>query len=334
MGGRSRYRNFEDSLTGGVSSTSAVNPIKIVISRVLPKNVKKAIKKLMKKQDAEDPGWMFKKLTIKRPFVNCDLEETDPFRPFTNHLASGEWRLLAWLEREGYDYDIISGYELHTNPELLESYKALVLNTHCEYWTNEMFAGLKNFHEEKKGWILNISGNSIYREIEFFEDGSTRCTSLSFKDSCEDETQILGVRFTMDDYATCAPYRILKPNHWIFSGVPISKSKLFGGLSLNQNREVQSQYSSGRPGMQKAGLDGVGASGWETDKVCDTTPDDVEVVAKGLNQKGGADMVVRDPNGKRGGMFSVSSLVFSGSLLIEEVCSRIVKNALNKALKN
>ncbi len=315
-GGRSRYRNFEDSLTGSVSSTSVVNPLKIAISRVLPENTKKTIKKLLGKQD---PKWMFKKLTVKRPFTNCDLEESDSFRPFTNHLASGEWRLLAWLEREGYDYDIISGYELHANPKLLENYKALILNTHCEYWTRAMFEGLKHFHEEKQGWILNISGNSIYREIEFFADGSTRCVSLSFKDSCQDEAQILGVRFSSSDYATCAPYKILKPNHWVFQGMSISKSKIFGGLSLNQNTQNT--------------LDGAGASGWETDKICKSSPRDIKLVAKGLNPKGGADMVVREPNGKRGGMFSASSIVFGGCLLIDNVSSMIVKNVLSRALK-
>lgn len=147
----------------------------------------------------------------------------------------------------------------------------------------------------------------------------------------------MGVRFSASDYATCAPYKISKPNHWIFKGALISKSKLFGGLSLNQNCAVYSQDNSsgsGRIGMQKAGLDGVGVSGWETDKVCNSTPDDMEIVAKGLNRKGGASMVIREPNGKRGGMFSASSLVFSGCLLIDYTASIIVKNVLNMALKD
>jgi len=90
------------------------------------------------------------------------------------HLAAGEWRLLAWLEREGYSYDIISGYELHNNPDPTNNYKAIILNTHCEYWSQHMFSKLKDFHEHNRGWILNISGNSIYREVDFFEDGSLR----------------------------------------------------------------------------------------------------------------------------------------------------------------
>lgn len=317
-GGRSRYRNFEDGLTEGVATPSTISSIKATIGPLLPEFIKKSIRILLR-ENRERISWMFKKLTIKRPFTNCGLEEDNPFRPFTNHLAAGEWRLLAWLEREGYNYDIIPGYELHNNPELLKNYRCLILNTHCEYWTREMYDGLKKFHEEENGWILNISGNSIYREIEFFSDGSTRCVSLSFKDSCEDETQILGVRFSSSDYATCAPYKILKPNHWVFQRVPIPKSKVFGGLSLNQNTQNT--------------LDGVGASGWETDKLCKSSPRDIKLVAKGLNSKGGADMVVRESNGKRGGMFSASSIVFGSCLLIDNTSSIIVKNVLSRALK-
>ncbi len=275
---------------------------------------------------------MREKLTIKRPFTDCGLEEDDPFRPVANHLAAGEWRLLAWLEREGYNYDIISGYELHHGRYLLQDYKAIILNTHCEYWSSTMFAKLKDFHERRRGWILNISGNSIYREVDFFEDGSLRCKSLRFSESCCDETLLLGVRFSEPDYATCAPYKIIDPDHWAFKNISVSKSRLFGGLSLIQN--IAKRTSRLDPGRTSAagGLDGCGASGWETDKLSRTAPRDIVVIAKGRNPYGGADMVVREPSGERGGLFSVSSLVFSGCLLIDNVASMLLKNVLDRAL--
>lgn len=334
-GGRSRYRNFEDNRSVDFLSPFLTYYLKLkgFLSHSLPEWLRRVIQKIPGKH-AKHSEWMFKKLSIRRPFTNCNLEETDPLQPFTNHLAAGEWRLLAWLEREGYSYDIISGYELHNYPELLNHYKCLILNTHCEYWTGEMFERLKGFHEKKRGWILNVSGNSIFREIEFFDDGSTRCVSLSFKDSYADEALILGVRFSMSDYATCAPYKILKPYHWIFSGVSSSSHKTFGGLSLNQNTKKRySRYDAGRPGVENS-LQGSGASGWETDKICQSAPRDIKVVAKGLNPGGGADMVIRDPNGVQGGMFSASSILFSGSLLIDNICSMIFKNVLERALKD
>ncbi len=95
-------------------------------------------------------------------------------RPFINHLGGAEWRVLAWLERENINYDVISGAELHNNPSLLKNYQALLLSTHSEYWTRKMYQGLKFYHEQKGLWVINISGNSIYREIEFYQDGSTK----------------------------------------------------------------------------------------------------------------------------------------------------------------
>ena len=63
-----------------------------------------------------------------------------------------------------------------------------------------------------------------------------------------------------------------------------------------------------------------------------TTPADFELVAKGMNPDGGADMVVREPSRTRGGVFSASSIVFGGSLSVDETCSAIVKNVLKRAL--
>lgn len=333
-GGRSRYRNFEENLTEDFISPvpDSIHFLKTISRSLIPESVRTFINKRLEKLEPA-ANWKFKRLSIQRPFTNCRLEEKDPFGPFTNHLAAGEWRLLAWLEREGYPYDIVSGFELHQNPEMLSNYKTLILNTHSEYWSSDMFRGLKAYHEENAGWILNISGNSIFREIEFYQDGSTRCVSLSFKDSCADESQILGVRFDMSDYATCAPFKIMKPNHWIFKDIPICKSAMFGGLSLNQNtKRPDMRYDPGRPGLENS-LDGVGASGWETDKLCKSAPPDITVVAKGLNRSGGADMVFREPASNRGGMFSASSLLFSGCLLIDNSASLMMKNVLKAALQ-
>ncbi len=334
-GGRSRYRSFENDVSPNFM-TLPKNPLarlKRAILNRIPDQSKTMLRKFigMKPVSYE---WRFQKLTIRRPFTNCQLEGDDWFEPFTNHLAGGEWRLLAWLERENIPYDIISGAELHKTPDILKQYKAIIFSTHCEYWTPEMYEGIKKYHENNQLWLLNLSGNTMYREIEFFDDGSTRCVSLSFANSCADETQLLGVRFSMADYSTCAPYKILKPEHWAFNGVPINKEfPFFGGISLNQNTlKKYSRYDPGRPGVEN-GLCGMGASGWETDKLSRTAPKDFQIIAKGTNPRGGADMVVREPHGNtRGGVFSASSLVFSGSLGVDLVSSLIVKNVIDRAL--
>jgi hypothetical protein len=69
------------------------------------------------------------------------------------------------------------------------------------------------------------------------------------------------------------------------------------------------------------------------DKLSKTAPSDVSIVAQGLNPHGGADMVVREANSPRGGMFSASSVCFSGSLLIDHIASTIGLNVIKCALK-
>jgi hypothetical protein len=49
-----------------------------------------------------------------------------------------------------------------------------------------------------------------------------------------------------------------------------------------------------------------------------------------MNSRGGADMVVREPEGSRGGVFSASSITFTGSLLVDYVCSEITRTVLKK----
>jgi N,N-dimethylformamidase len=334
-GGRSRYRNFESENSNDFIKTYALaDRIKNKIGKLLPLKLKHNIKKVLKKPIASEPKWYLKKLSIKRPFTNCSLEDPTVIQPFTNHLAGGEWRLLAWLERENFSYDIISGFELHNNPNALDNYKTIIFNTHCEYWSKNMYNAIKKFHEEETGWILNISGNTMFREVDFFEDGSIRCVSTSFNRSCADETQLIGVRFTMDDYSTCSPYKVIDANNWVFNGLPIKKDMLFGGISLNQNTHRKtSRYDAGRPGTE-FGLEGMGSSGWECDKLSETAPNDIKLIAKGINKHGGADMVIRESKGTRGGMFSASSLVFSGSLLVDYVASTIVKNVIRKATED
>ena len=287
-GGRSRYRNFENTVSG----SSFRRYVRYIGIKFLPENIKKRLREMIKTnivvstKDHPD-AVQFKKLSIKRPHPNCSINSTDPNQPFTSHLAEGEWRILAWLERENCSYHMVSGYELHNNPDLLQKYDTLILSTHSEYWSKEMFAGLKRFFNQG-GNVLNLSGNSIYREIEYYSDGSLRCVSLKFGETTEDETQVIGVRFDMSGYDTCAPYRVVDPGHWVFKGTNLKLNENFGLDCLNnQMDKLHPDFMkdpASRPGMAK--LKGKGGSGWETDKLSSTAPPDIKIIAKGSNKFG------------------------------------------------
>ncbi len=333
-GGRSRYRNFE---------IEKMKSIKEAVFSFFVKHMPEAWKQFLRSRFARKfvvsikdhpEAWEFLPLALGRPHPNASINGNNVYSTFTSHLAEGEWRVLAWLEREKIAYDLVSGFELHQNPALLMNYKAVLLNTHCEYWTQPMYLGLKRFHA-KGGVILNLSGNSIYREVEFLAGGSLRCVSLKFHRSAEDESKLLGVRFNMNGYFTSAPYRVLQPDHWVFQHTKLQKNQLFAASSLNKpHLSGHGGYDPSQPGIKcHHGSNQDGGSGWETDKVTDTAPSDVLVLAKGTNPKnGGADMIIRDQRNSAGLVFSASSITFGGTLLIDEVTTKIVKNVIERAL--
>jgi len=332
-GGRSRYRNFENPL-----SSHLTNKLKTLGLRIVPEPVKAFTKNIFRKNTVvtvkDHPNaFQFRRLSINRPHPNCSINDSDIYDIFTSHLSSNEWRTLGWLERNNIPYDLISGFELHNNPDILNHYKAIILSSHSEYWSKEMFNSLKLFNE-RGGSILNLSGNSIYREIEFYDDSSLHCTSLRFADSAEDETKLIGVRFDMRGYGSCNPYKVLKSDHWIFNGTNVKNGDLFGEKNLNHNlgnfKQNFEKDPASSPGM--APLKGEGASGWETDKLSKTAPKDFTLLAKGTNTRnGGAEMVIREKEGN-GIVFSASSITFGASLLVDETCSSIVLNVLKKVL--
>ncbi len=102
-------------------------------------------------------------------------------------------------------------------------------------------------------------------------------------------------------------------SHWAFAGTGLKDGDTFGEKCLHMRC----------PG---------GASGHETDKVSASSPQNVKVIAKGLNpDDGGADMLIFDtPAG--GTVFSVGSINYVASLPVDESVSRITENVLRRML--
>jgi hypothetical protein len=263
----------------------------------------------------EAPGhWYFQPLSFLRPFPHCQLEG-NARSTFAGHLAAAEWRLLSWLEAQGIDYAFLADTNLHFKPSSLDGFKAVVLSSHSEYWSRSMFDALRSFRDGG-GWVINASGNSIFREVDFPTPSTMRCISLLFGSTAGDESALLGVRFTMAGNRTAAPYEVIVPEHWIFDGTSVRKGQLFGSDCLNRSPACE----------------GRGASGYETDKRTSTAPPETVTVAKGLNPGGGgADMVIIERADRIGGVFSASSIMFTGSILVDQVLAQMFRNVLQRA---
>jgi hypothetical protein len=88
-----------------------------------------------------------------------------------SHLCRAERPLHVWLEQNGYDYDIISDYDLHRQPDILNSYKVLIIVGHNEYWSVPMYQGLEQYLK-RGGQVINLSGNTLFWRVSFNEQGT------------------------------------------------------------------------------------------------------------------------------------------------------------------
>ncbi len=251
------------------------------------------------------------------------------------HLAEAEWRLLAWLEREGFDYDLYADHQLHAGEIDLEPYRVLVLSTHPEYWSREAYTRVNGWVRERAGKLMYLGGNGIDCEVEFLDGSAMRCKTwlpdpagtLKFIEpdsgspfDCrfhyttgQSPAELLGVVFTDAGAMTSAPYRTLDASHWAFAGTKLREGDPFGANSLHERCPD-------------------GASGHETDKRTPATPSGAVMLARGLNENaGGAEMVLRGtPSG--GAVFSVGSITWPACLLVDRDISQITRNVIERFL--
>ena len=253
------------------------------------------------------PDAEFKPLAFERPelgndiFDNCPWSDTSVTDPIQGRVqcgqAPGEWRLLAWMEREGFEYDYYAEAHLHDGTLPLDSYKVLIISVHPEYWTREMMQMVKHWVFQCGGRLMYLGGNGLNCEVTLNADTTVmRCLSFDDTDvpnsghesrmhrTYESEATLLGVAFTQPGVMTAAPYRVVDDSHWVFDGTGLKNGAIFGEKSLHERV----------PG---------GASGHETDKVTPKSPPNARVLAKGTNpDNGGAEMVCFEIE-RRSGIF-------------------------------
>lgn len=275
---------------------------------------------------APDPEYA--PLSFERPEplnqVSREEKATDPIRGRqTCHLAPAEWRLLSWLEREGYAYDLYADAQLHDGTLDLDRYQVLVLSTHPEYWSREMVRAVKSWVFERGGRLLYLGGNGLDCEVEFVDDATLRFLTQDPPPSAGFDNRmhrtfaspagLLGVVFTDAGAMTGAPYQVLDADHWAFDGTGLREGDRFGLSSLSERC----------PG---------GASGHETDKTTPNTPPSARIIARGLNpDQGGAELVCFETAGG-GAVFSVGSITWGAALLVDDSVSTITHNALDRML--
>lgn len=256
-----------------------------------------------------------------------DEELTSPIEGRSaNHVAPAEWRLIGWLEREGFDFDLYAETQLHLGDLNLDDYKILIISTHPEYWSSEMYYKLKEWVHDRGGKLMYLGGNGLNCKVEMLDDSvmkvwngnrggmpQTGDLESRFHLYHESEANLLGVVITNSGIMTAAPYQVVDDDHWVFEGTGLKNGDVFGTESLHQRC----------PG---------GASGHETDKISPSSPPNTRLLAKGLNpDKGGAEIVHYETS-SGGEVFSVGSICYPSSVVVDEATSRITSNVVRKFL--
>jgi hypothetical protein len=313
--------------------------------RLPPRPVVNARQDLDRYQDATPFGvWKhadeeYAPLSFDRPEPSNHILDDEPANPVRGRVqcgqAPGEWRLYAWLEREGFSYDLYAEAQLHSGALPLDAYRVLILAVHPEYWTREMYSKVKQWVFERGGRLMYLGGNGLNCEVTLSSDGQMRCLthlrsaggelggrspdgSVEYESrmhrTFESEANLLGVVCTSAGIMTSAPYRVVNRSHWAFADTGLADGDLFGEATLHERV----------PG---------GASGHETDKRSASSPPGTVLLAKGLNpDQGGAELVVHEPAGG-GGVFSAGSITWVSALFPDERVSAITRNVLRRFLR-
>jgi N,N-dimethylformamidase len=296
-----------------------------------PVNARQEIKRYTDRDHATWGCPAYAPLSFDRPqpinHIDAAESVTDPIEGRSAcHVAPAEWRLLGWLEREGFAYDLYSESQLDAGVLDLSAYRVLVLGPHPEYWTRKMYDRVKTWVFREGGRLVYLGGNGLNCEVELTAENTMVCHNTAirglwpadmggaesrFARRHESEANLLGVVFNPAGIMTAAPYRVVDPAHWVFEGTHLRAGDRFGERSLHRRC----------PG---------GASGHETDKISASSPGNVHLLAKGLNaDNGGAEMVCFDtPND--GAVFSAGSICYISSLLVDEAVSTITANVLRR----
>jgi hypothetical protein len=180
---------------------------------------------------------------------------------YSNKYASSGWasydrHFLRWAESAGFEVDLASQHELHSNPEILDGYPCVVFVGHDEYWTWEMRDAVDHY-VERGGHVARFAGNFMWQMR--LERGGKAQTCYKYRARAEDPVYrsadpsrtsgsweatetgrpgalTFGLNATNGLYAgwgACAPrgvrgFPVYRPEHWAFAGTGLCYGDLLG----------------------------------------------------------------------------------------------------------
>ena len=254
-----------------------------------------------------------------------------------HHLTRAELWILGWLEDEGYQPDVYTDIDFHNGE--ISGYDKLVLNTHPEYWSTQMFTGLESYLNSG-GSLLYLGANGIYESGVYTND----MTQMIFRNGIEDgprevsmfrvatvampEREILGVA-TEGCSVPDTAFEILQASHTLFAGTGLGNGDTVGehGLNIGGGR-----YSGKASGWEVDTSNGPGAlglgcqsGGWQVTP--SVLPAGLSVLARANpGGVGGEITFYEHPGG--GFVFAAGSITFGGSLVVDTQLQKLIHNVM------
>ena len=110
------------------------------------------------------------KVSFNRPYY--DTGSSGMYSPYVHGDGAGdflrgwEYNMVRFLEREGYDVTYGTDVDVHENPNLLPSHKAVLIVGHGEYWSWQMRSNIIAARDQ--GVSLGFfSANTCYWQVRF-----------------------------------------------------------------------------------------------------------------------------------------------------------------------
>jgi N,N-dimethylformamidase len=271
-------------------------------------------------------------LTHKRPNHHLLISSQDHISG--SHLLRSEIWLADWL-RSRHACDFITDIDLHNQPDLSQ-YKALVIGTHPEYWTQAMITAVVRYLNGG-GSLLYLAGNGMYRPTSLFsEHGDGQFDTTSTANSVWPSFPLYEGKPLFAAQPDQPP---AKDDNLPNGGMPAPNT----GMTIQAGAPfVPHGFTTamvGASGWNPAPLydppvsGSWGASGWETDTWRQSAPPGVEVI--------GRDLATPDNNGAVMGVYRTSaggfvmgaaSITFVGAMMTDATLQAIVENALADAV--
>jgi hypothetical protein len=255
-----------------------------------------------------------------------------------NHDIDVEANNFNWFVANYPNVGLFPDYILQSQPELLTSCSIIALVYHCEYVTKSMYDNLEKLIDSGSS-MISLGANQFYwrtkwdknfTQMECRKDLTGFTSPIDYggmwKHHFRPAHRFLGVEFSRSGMHTYAPYKVLKPQHWLFNGTNVQKGDLFGLRGINDLPIA---------GVETDKAHGVRA---EVEIIAHSMNCDSEDISKSFdpddarwNGDGGGDLTIKYLEGNRA-ILSTAAIYSGSGLGRDAVFTQVVKNFVDRYL--